>query len=240
MIGWRDEAVILSYARHGESAALLEVFARNHGRHKGIVRGGGSRKQAPNLQPGHVVSVEYSARLEEHLGTFRMEPERSFVAQLMSDQTRLAGFQSIAALTRFSMEERDPHRGLYRAALRWLEAEDFARAYLEWELVLLEEAGFELDLKRCAVTGQSTELSYISPKSGRAVSREAAGEWANRLLPYSPAFSENDPSVEDIIIALEVTEYFLTHWLAKMIGKSALPDARTRFVDRLQSAKPHE
>ncbi len=232
MIHWRDEALILQFARHGESAALLDILTKNHGRYRGIVRGGGSRKQAPFLQAGGLVSVEFSARLEEHLGSFRVEPIRNYSVQIMGDASKLAGFQSLAALSKFSMEERDPHPALYQATLSWLEDEDIAQAYLNWELVLLKEAGFELELRACAVTGSDEDLAYISPKTGRAVSRGAAGEWADKLLPYSPAF-RGVSSRKDVLQALEVTEYFLINWLAQMIGKARLPKARERFIRAL-------
>lgn len=233
MIHWRDEALILSYKRHGESHALLEILTKAHGRHKGIVQGGGSRKHAPNLQPGLVVSAEYSARLEEHLGTFKIEPAGSYVVGLMNDPVRLLAFQSIIAMIQFSMEERDPHPRLYQETLAWLQDENYMHHYLRWEIVLLSEAGFELDLETCAVSGVSENLLYISPKTGRAVSAQAAGEWADRLLPYSPAFQSENCTLEEIRSALEVTEFFLNGWLAKMIGKAKLPEIRERLIARL-------
>ena len=231
MINWRDTGLIIDYRRHGETSAIIEIFSKEHGRHAGVVRGGASRKNAPSLQAGHIVTAEFSARLEEHLGTMKIETLESHVAKLLADPMRLAIFQSICALIKFGMTDRDPHPKLYQASLAWLESEHPVAAYIEWELILLSEAGFHLELDKCAVTGARENLSFISPKTGRSVTREAAGEWADQLLPYSTVFiGDPNGNRED---ALKTTGYFLTHWLAQMVGKHELPKARGRIIELL-------
>lgn len=231
MISWRDQGIIIDYRRHGETGAIIEIFSLEHGRHMGVVRGGASRKNAPVLQAGNVVEVEFSARLEEHLGSFKVEPIQSFVASFMSDPLRLAIFQSISSLIKFGMTERDPHPLLYQSTLAWLTSHTPDFDYVHWELTLLSEAGFHLELDKCAVTGYTENLEFVSPKTGRAVTLEAAGQWADQLLPYSPIFAGHKGELEP---ALKTTGYFLSHWLASMIGKHELPKARGRAIELLE------
>lgn len=234
---WRDEGLLLSARRHGESAAIIEVFTEQHGRHAGIVRGGGSRKMAPVLQPGTQVDVTWRARLEEHLGTFAVEPIKSRAATLMSDRRTLAGLNALTALLSFALPEREPHAALYRQTLTVLDMMDgphWPLAYLRWELSLLEELGFGLDLTTCAVTGSTKGLTYISPKTGRAVAMGAAGDWADKLLPLSPALlGQGEGAPEDIRDGLRATGHFLRNWLAPALGNKPLPEARQRLSDRL-------
>ncbi|MCY1127609.1 DNA repair protein RecO [Frigidibacter sp. RF13] len=234
---WRDEALLLSVRPHGESAAIIEVFTPSKGRHAGVVRGGASRRLAPVLQPGSQLSVAWSARLEEHLGHFIAEPvlSRSFLWQ---DRLALAGLSATLALLAFALPERDPHPTLYaatQALLTSMEVEGWPADYLQWELLLLEELGFGLDLSACAVTGDSDDLAYVSPKSGRAVSRRGAGEWASRLLPLPPCLLGETPTDEaELADALATTGFFLEDRLARELGPAPIPEARRRFIDLLQ------
>jgi len=235
---WREDGIILTVRRHGESSAIIEALTEGHGRHAGIVRGGASRKVAPLLQPGAEVDLTWRARLEDHLGSFTVEPRRARAAALMADRLTLAGLNSMVSLLTFSLPEREAHADVFRqtrAVLDMMEEGPFwTLAYLRWELSLLEELGFGLDLSRCAVTGATEALSYVSPKSGRAVSAEGAGEYADRLLPLSPALlGEGDGSAEEILAGLKTTGHFLKAWLAPSLGNKPLPDARARFLDLL-------
>ena len=232
---WREDGLLLSQRRHGESSAIIEVFTRFHGRHAGIVRGGASRKTAPLLQPGAQLDVTWRARLEDHLGTFSVEPVKSR-AFLLSDRLMLAGLNALTSLLSFALPEREAHPALYSRTLAVLdmmeESPFWTLAYLRWELALLEDLGFGLDLSRCAVTGSEDNLTYVSPKSGRAVSKAAAGEWAERLLPLSPALIvEGDGSVEDLLAGLRVSGHFLDQRLAPSLGDRPMPAARNRLVD---------
>ena len=183
---WRDTGILLSSRAHGEHAAIIDVFTPERGRHAGVVRGGAGRKMAPVLQPGAQLDVAWRARLEGHLGAFTVEPVKSRAAAVMGDRTALAGLNALCGLLQFALAERDPHPDLYERTLLVFdllgESEAWPLAYVQWELALLEELGFGLDLESCAVTGSMQELIYVSPRTGRAVSRQGAGEWADRLL----------------------------------------------------------
>ncbi len=232
---WREDGILLRHTKHGEANAIIEVFTEEHGRHAGIVRGGASRKVSATLQPGTQVNVTWRARLEDHLGTYSVEPRQSR-AHLMGDRLTLAGLNALTGLLSFALPEREPHPALYNQTLAVLDMMDGAYwplAYLRWEMSLLEELGFGLDLSRCAVTGATDGLTYVSPKSGRAVATGAAGEWATKLLPLSPALIGKSAALEDIRTGLKVTGHFLDTRLAAALGQKPLPAARSRLIDRI-------
>jgi len=233
MIRWRDEGLLLSVRRHGEGAAILEVFTEGHGRHAGVAPGGGSRRQAPLLQPGAQLSLEWSARLEAHIGSWRAEPLRSRAAALMGDRAALAAMGSVAALSLAFLPERAPHPALYARTVALADAlgedPDWPALYALWELALLSELGFGLDLSVCAATGATEDLAWISPKSGRAVSREAGGPWADRLLPL-PRLFLGEGEAPDVAAALRVTGHFLDARAAPAFGLERTPEARERLV----------
>lgn len=234
---WRDQGILLSTRRHGESSAIVEVFTPDHGRHAGIVRGGASRRMTPVLQLGAQLDLEWRARLEDHLGTFRIEPVKSR-AWAMNDRMALAGLTAVCALLRHALPEREAHGTLYRQSLVLLDLLDrpeiWPLAYLNWEMTLLDEMGFGLDLRRCAVMGEkANDLSYISPRTGRAVSRAGAGDWADRLLALPPCLLGAGPAPDaEIMQGLRVTGHFLHQHLAPHLGGNPLPEARARYVAR--------
>ncbi|MDA5093198.1 DNA repair protein RecO [Aliiroseovarius sp. KMU-50] len=235
---WRDEGALLSVRKHGETSVIIEVFAAEHGRHAGIVRGGVSRKMQPILQPGTQLDLTWRARLEEHIGSFTVEPIKAR-ALIMSDRSALAGLNAMTALLRFALPERETHPVLYsrtQSMLDLLAANPlWPVAYLKWELALLEEMGFGLDLSQCAVTGSKDDLAYVSPKTGRAVSAEGAGEWADRLLPLpAELLGVGQGRLENVLDGLVTTGHFLTHGLAHSMGDKPLPEARARLLDRLK------
>lgn len=235
---WREEGILLSVRRHGEHTAIIDMFTEGHGRHSGVVRGATSRKMTPILQPGAQLDVTWRARLDEHIGSFAVEPVRSRAAAIMGDRLALAGLNSITSLLRFALAEREPHAALYRRSLALLDAlaatERWPEFYLNWEVSLLSELGFGLDLSACAVTGATTDLAYISPRTGRAVSREGAGDWADRLLPLAPSLlGQGEGSPVEILAGLEVTGYFLAERVAPALGDRPLPEARQRLCDLL-------
>lgn len=239
---WQEDGTILSAKPHGEGSAIVELFTRTHGRHAGLVRGGSSRKMAPLLQPGARVQAAWRARLEEHLGTFTIDPVRSRMAVVLGDRDALSGLSAVTALLSFSLPERLAYPRLHdgtELVLDMLDQPDhWPLAYLRWELALLEETGFGLDLSTCAVTGSTENLIYVSPRTGRAVSQEGAGAWATRLLPLSPcltgAASTDD---QDLADALRTTGHFLEHHLAPALGDKGLPPARARLIARLTRQK---
>lgn len=234
---WRDEGVLLSVRRHGESAAIIDVFTREHGRHSGVVRGGAGRRMAPILQPGAQLSLEWRARLEEHLGAYRVEPLRSRAGQLLGDGDALAAFNAVAAMLTAWLPERDPHGALYAATIALVDAlgrePDWPEAYVAWEIALLTDLGYPLDLSRCAATGAEDDLIYVSPRTGRAVSAAGGADWADRLLPL-PGFLAGAPTAPgDVAAGLAMTGHFLNTWVAPAHGAATAPAARGRLVDRL-------
>jgi DNA repair protein RecO (recombination protein O) len=235
---WRDEGFLLTARRHGESAAIVEVFTARHGRHAGVVRGGGSRRMAPVLQPGTRLAVEWSARLEEHIGSFRIDPiAANTAAAIMADGPALAALAAMTALVAATLPERDAHPDLYARSLALLDAlataPDWPRRYAAWELALLAELGFGLDLAACALTGSTQDLAWVSPRTGRAVSRTAGAPWADRLLAL-PAFlrgvGDAAPEPAEIAAALALTGHFLDARVAPGLPRGTLPPARARAV----------
>lgn len=236
MIEWREEGLVLSVRRHGETDAILEVLTPGHGRHAGVVRGGGGRRMAPLLQPGAGLALSWRARLEDHLGHFAVEPLHSRAA-LLADPDALAGLSAMTALLSFALPEREAMPGVYEASLAVIdlmeEGAPWPLAYLRWEMGLLDRLGYGLDLSRCAVTGAEEDLAFVSPRTGRAVSRTGAGEWRDRLLPLPPALrGAPDPGPDGILAGLRVTGHFLERRLATP-GHRPLPAARARLLSRL-------
>ena len=233
---WRDEGVLISSRLHGETSAIIQVFTAAHGRHAGVVRGGASRKLAAVLQPGTQVQVQWSARLDSHLGNFTVEPLASRAA-IMQNRLALAALNSIAALLQLALAERDPHPALWlktTALLDLLMTPTWQPAYLRWELDLLEDLGYGLDLTTCAVTGSRDDLAYVSPRTGRAVSRNAAGEWASKLLPLPPSLLGQGPAMgRELGDGLTLTGHFLNMGLQAILNGKPLPAARARLIDLL-------
>lgn len=238
MISWRDDAAILAMRPFGESSAIIEVFSASHGRHAGVVRGGASRKIAPLIQPGAQVMVTWTARLDGHLGSFTVEPVRSRNAAAMADRLSLAGLNAVCALLLMVLPERESHPLLYQRSIALLDLLGqravWPLAYLRWELALLEEMGFGLDLSACAASGVNEDLAFVSPRSGRAVSRDAAGVWADRLLPLPPVLAgKGDASGAEIAKALGTTGFFIENRLIKGLGDRPMPAARARLIDAI-------
>lgn len=233
---WRDEGMIVGVRPHGETAAILEVLTREHGRHAGVVHGGASRKKAPVLQPGNQVEVEWRARLEEHLGSYRVELLHSRTT-ILSDRRALAALNAVCGLICFAMPERMDLRPVYDDTIALVEglqasAPGWQQHYALWELHLLEALGYGLDLRACAATGVTDNLIWVSPNSGRAVSQAAGEPYADKLLPL-PAFLRGGDG-GTVLDALTTTGYFLERWLAPALGERPLPGARARLVGALR------
>ena len=233
---WRDEGVLIATRLHGETSAIIQVFTAAHGRHAGVVRGGASRRLAAVLQPGTQLQVTWSARLDSHLGNFTVEPLASRAA-ILQDRLALAALNSLAALLQLALAERDPHAALWLktvALLDLLLTANWQPAYLRWELDLLEELGFGLDLTSCALTGAREDLAYVSPRTGRAVSRQAAGDWAAKLLPLPPSLLGQGPVLgHELAQGLTLTGHFLNRGLQATLGDRPLPAARARLIELL-------
>lgn len=243
MMEWRDEAIILGVRRHGEGSVILEVMTPSRGRHMGLVRGGRSSRMRAVLQPGNSVEVTWRARLDEHLGNFAIEADRLRAAMLMETPLALNGLQLLAAHMRL-LPERDPHAALYEAARIILDNLDepakAALLLIRFELAVLDELGFGLDLSRCAATGVTRELAYVSPKTGRAVSREAGAPWADKLLDM-PAFlapvasGEGPPLESQLHSGFALSGHFLARHVWEPRGMRP-PDARAGFINAVARA----
>lgn len=225
--------------RHGETSAIVEVMTRARGRHLGLVRGGRSRKLQPVLQAGNRVDLLWRARLDEHLGTFQVEPIALHGARLIGSATGVTGVQTIAAHVRL-LPERDPHPVLFDTlaiVIDHLDDPDSAgELVVRFELRILEELGFGLDLAECAATGARNDLAYVSPKSGRAVSRVAGDAWRDKMFAL-PAFlraGENEAAtLTDLEQAFQLTGFFLHRHVYETRGVSA-PQARESFLNALR------
>lgn len=233
---WTDEGVILGTRRHGESGVIVEILTLDHGRHLGLVRGGRSRRQQPVLQPGNSVIATWRARLDEHLGNYAVEATTLRAAQLMEKSIGLYGLQMVASLIRL-LPERDPHPELYEGVVAMLDLLDDPRIagslLVRLEARMLEELGFGLDLVRCAATGSTGELVYVSPKTGRAVSRAAGEPYSDRLLAL-PGFLVGEGGVDapepaDILAGFRLTGYFLARHVYEPRGM-APSHARARVL----------
>lgn len=230
---WRDECILLATRPLGEGTALIDVFSGVHGRYGGALRGGASRKMAPLLQPGAQLDATWRARLDNQLGSFTVDPLRGRAGALLADRLALLGLGAVCALTRYALPERQPYPELYRHTLALLDQlgqPGWLHDYALWELTLLEETGYGLDLGQCAVTGATHGLAYVSPRSGRAVTVEGAGDYAARLLPLPAGLHPGGAlDADGLRAALALSGHFLTDWLARAMDKP-LPEARARLV----------
>lgn len=234
---WRDQGILLSSRKHGENSVIIEVLTAEHGRHLGVVRGGQSRKTAPILQAGAQLDVTWRARLEDHLGSYTVDLIKARAAAVMSDRLALGALNAIVGLAAFSLPERASCVAFYAQTQELLDdlmaGTGWLPGYLFWEVALLNEMGLRLDLSKCAATGSTEDLAFVSPKTGRAVSRTAAGDWADRLLPLPGCLLGEPATLDDIRSGLEMTGFFLEHRLAPQLGDRPLPEARRRLLDLL-------
>lgn len=232
---WSDEGIVLGVKRHGEASAILELMTREHGRHLGLVRGGTGRLMRPVLQPGNSVNAVWRARLDQHLGLYVVEGLNLRMGSLLGQSHAVYGVTHLAALCRL-LPERDPHPAIVpmvETILDHLHDPALASALIvQFELHLLTELGFGLELDACAATGATDELIYVSPKSGRAVSRQAGEPWRDKLLRL-PAFlngtAEFNPTLGDIADGFALTGYFLVQRVLEPRGHG-FAEARDSFV----------
>ncbi len=236
---WTDDGIVLTRRHHGEAAAIVTLLTREHGRHAGLVRGGGGKRAAALYQPGNLLAARWRGRLAEHLGMFTAELTQSFAARALDDAARLGGVAAACAVLEATLPEREPHTALFEATLALLGAIDSApdsaawgAEYVRWECRCLGELGFGLDLDSCAVTGEREGLAFVSPRTGRAVSVAAGKPYADRLFAL-PAFlrGETSPAPGDVAEGLRLTGHFLERHVLSPHGRR-VPAARTRFVDR--------
>jgi len=239
---WTDDGIVLGVKRHGETSGILELMTRAHGRHLGLVRGAFASRLKPVLQAGNSVSAAWRARLDEHLGNYAVEAQHLRAAHYFAVPHAIYGVSHLAALMRL-LPERDPHPAVYSALETILDRLDDAQAsapmVVRFELQLLAELGFGLDLAQCASTGTTADLVHVSPKSGRAVSRAAGEPWADKLLPL-PAFLREPDSVapaKDVANGFALTGFFLQRHVLEPRGLS-LSDERAHYIGALTRALP--
>ncbi len=234
---WTDEGIVLGVRRHGESSAIVELLTRSHGRHLGLVRGGSGSRMRPLLQPGNTVNAVWRARLDEHLGYYAIEGTRLRAATMFGSSHAVYGVTHLASLVRL-LPERDPHEDIYEILESILnDFDDAATAGMQlvrFELAMLTELGFGLDLSVCAASGTMSDLIYVSPKSGAAVSRQAGEPWRDRLLPLPPFLRESDDgsngwSGQDIEDGFRLTGLFLLRNVLEPRGQGH-SDARDGFI----------
>lgn len=240
---WSASGVVLTARPHGENAVIAELFTRHHGRHLGLVRGGRSRRLRPLLQTGNTVSATWRARLADHLGTFVLEAEIFRAAAVMDDPATLAALSSVCSLAGL-VPERQSYEPLYDALVVVLDSlgdnKIWPALVVRWELGLLEMLGYGLDLSRCAGTGATENLVFVSPKSGRAVSAGAGAVYKDKLLAL-PSFllgpgATKTPDKNAVMDGFKLTGYFLARHVFQPRGL-AMPDARTRMMEYLSTTR---
>lgn len=234
---WSSDGYILSVKSHGETSAIINVLTKEQGRHAGMVRGGRSRRMRPVLQPGNQVTVNWNARLSEHLGVFTAEAIDARAAIFMQERTSLAGLNAISALCMQALPEREPHAKLYdvyEILLAQLHDVDIWPAlYVRFEMALLQALGYGLDLSTCAATGVTENLTHVSPRSGRAVCEGAAQPYLDKLLVLPPFLKgENTVGEGDVAAGLALTGAFLTTRVFYTHNRD-MPEARSRMVEVL-------
>lgn len=235
---WRDTGFVLAARRHGESGVIVELLTPEHGRHAGLVRGGQSSKMRAVLQPGNEVAAVWRGRLAEHLGMFSCELVRVHAARFLDDPDRLAGLAAATALVAVALPEREPQPDVFASFAALIEAiasrVDWLARYIVWERDLLAALGFGLDLGRCAVTGATADLAYVSPRTGRAVSRAAGLPYHDKLLALPGFLWRDEPANSDqLTLGMALTEHFLIHHVFAPQGRT-LPAARSRLAERLR------
>lgn len=242
---WSDEGIVLSLRPHGETAGILEVLTHEHGRHLGVVHGRSSPRIRSALQPGNTLNLTWRARVAENLGVLAVEPGCSRAARFFDRRNSLIALNAAIAVATAVLPEREPHAAAYQDTELLIEAiaggdiPDWGPLFVRWEIGLLNELGFGLDLSLCAVTGTSDDLVYVSPRSGRAVSRQAGEQYRDRLLPLPPFLigSTGGNVLMETSAGLQLTGHFLQRWVLQPCGKQ-MPFARQCLADLIAQKIP--
>jgi DNA repair protein RecO (recombination protein O) len=234
---WRDQGILLSKTPFGETAVIVDALTQKNGRVRAVLRNGQSRKFRSILQIGNILDITWRARLSEHMGSVQVDVIKSY-PEILDSRLTLAGVTTLSSMLTTFLEEREPHTQVYVATVKLHELlihpDIWCVGYFYWELALLEALGFGLDVSKCVVSGDTENLEYLSPKSGCAVSQQAAGQWADRLLLMPRILMEKDKKTSDVFDGLQVLSYF---WLNKVIPAldvKTIPMARQRFMDLMQ------
>ncbi|HER26086.1 MAG TPA: DNA repair protein RecO [Rhodospirillales bacterium] len=238
---WSDQGIVLSARKHGESSAIVALMTRQHGVHAGLVRGGSGRRKRGDLQPGNAVQARWRARLAEHLGSFTCELQHAHAALVLDNPDALAALSAALAVVESSLPERQPHVRIYDGLTVLLETiggdGDWRSTYVKWEIGLLGELGFGLDLSCCAATGEVDNLIYVSPKSGRAVSAAAGQAYLKSMLPLPPFLLTpgRGGTISEVSAGLRLTGYFLKRHVYGHLSDGKMPASRHRFAERIRA-----
>ena len=237
MIIWDDEGLILSSINYSETSIILKVFTRNHGVQKGFVRGAKSKKKSNIYEAGNLVSISFKSRTEDMLGIFLVDLMKPSPFLYLNDVRRFSCIISVINLLEFSLLESEPETELYFYSKNLINKifsyeEGWIEEYIRWEVFLLKKIGFGLELSKCILSNKKTNLSYVSPKSGCAVNKEAGKPWEKKLLEL-PKFliSDNKANRSELRKGFKITTYFLTKF-ANSIDK-ILPFTRSNFMDNI-------
>lgn len=237
---WQADGYVLSVRRHGEASAIIEVLTRDHGRRAGLVRGASGKRLRGLLQPGNLLQLTWRARLSEHLGMFAVEEMTSNVAPLLDDPLALSGLLGACSILCLTLPEGEEQQSIFEAFAVLIDnlllPEIWPALFVRLEIGVLRELGYGLDFSQCAATGETVNLTHVSPRTGRAVSSQAAEPYLDKLLPL-PAFLLNSSETlqeDDISNGMRLTAYFLERRLLWPVDRQ-LPEARNRMCERLQS-----
>ena len=242
-MNWTDEGLLLRVNPHGEKSAVIQVFTKSKGIHAGIIKNAFSRKMGTTLQPSSQLHVIWSSRLEEHLGTYKVDLLKTRADTLIGNKIALDMFNSLSSLCISLLAERDPMPEFYQKTVKFLDLiethENWEYLYLDWELNLLTCIGYGLDLDKCVASGSTENLSYISPKSGKAVCREYGLKYDKKLLPFPIILKEkktyNGFNKSDLLSGLRITGFFIKKWLKYALNNDQTMLIRQRLIDTLSN-----
>lgn len=238
---WTDKAIIINSRKYGESSGIISVLTHSHGLYKALVKGITGKKQCGIFQTGNLIDATWRGRLPEHLGNLSAELVTPYAALLLREQQKLAALSSVCAILEATLPEREVCSDIFELILKFIEClnydENWLHEYVKIELYLLAHLGFGLDLSECAATGTTNDLTYISPKSGRAVCTEAGAPYKSKLFSLPQFFISEEnclPPQTEIMEGLEICAYFLDKYIFSP-HNNMLPIARTRFGEMMKS-----
>jgi DNA repair protein RecO (recombination protein O) len=240
---WSDKGLVVSVKKYGENSLILHLFTKDHGVHAGLVKYSTTKKNGYIYELGNILSVEWTGRLEEQLGFYKSELEKSYLYNIINNSLKLDALNSICSMLSMFLPERQVNSKLYKETIeiiKYLNNNDmtWVSRYAQWELLLLSELGYGLDLLQCAVTGEIENLKYVSPKSGRAVSELGAGIWVKKLLilpKFLQKFNTNAVDNDELNHGIKLTTFFLNRYVVSIGLK--LPESRDRFTNKLKKLK---
>jgi DNA repair protein RecO (recombination protein O) len=240
---WSDKGLVVSVKKYGENSLILHLFTKDHGVHAGLVKYSTTKKNGYIYELGNILSVEWTGRLEEQLGFYKSELEKSYLYNIINNSLKLDALNSICSMLSMFLPERQVNSKLYKETIeiiKYLNNNDmtWVSRYAQWELLLLSELGYGLDLLQCAVTGEIENLKYVSPKSGRAVSELGAGIWVKKLLilpKFIQKFNTNAIDNYELNYGIKLTTFFLNRYVVSIGLK--LPESRDRFTNKLKNLK---